>query len=150
MDNLDTHRLIRLKRYEQPSNNSVEEFIIEFQRRQRVALLSPSLGLKLKERLAHFIADFQVPTMAYVTATALALFFSVLILHNDNFAPRYYDTASLHRVSTGYTNQIPSRDHLEPVSLHINNDGDATGSSVRAPSYFSHSQDSPKTSLLSL
>ncbi|OHE74852.1 MAG: hypothetical protein A3F67_04475 [Verrucomicrobia bacterium RIFCSPHIGHO2_12_FULL_41_10] len=155
MDDLDTHSLMRLKRYEKPSDNNVEQFIAEFQRRQRAELLSPSLLQTLRQRLAHFIATFQVPTMAYVTATALAVFLSILILHNDTFGHKFdYRTALQHSelyAPSTPINQIPSAmDRVEPVSLSVHGDDTINDSSVHSPSYFLQKRFDQRASLLSL
>ncbi len=54
----DVRRFIRLKRYEQPPEGFQEDFVIEFQRRQRADLLQrSSVGLFL-ERLGTYVTGF--------------------------------------------------------------------------------------------
>ncbi|MBX9742375.1 MAG: hypothetical protein K2W99_02390 [Chthoniobacterales bacterium] len=69
-----------------PSSKSVEEFILEFRCRQRIASSSPSRWDLFKERFLFFLSEFQVPKMAYSLATALALASSSFLLLYE--APR--------------------------------------------------------------
>ena len=46
------HKVIKLKRYEQPPEGYYEDFLREFHRRQRAELLNPSLSTLLLERAA--------------------------------------------------------------------------------------------------
>lgn len=82
MEDQELHRLLQLKRCADPSAETVEEFILEFQRRQRISSLNSSVWDLFKERFFFFLSEFQVPKMAYVVATALALISSAfLVLH---------------------------------------------------------------------
>ncbi len=69
----DTSRLIRLKRYEQPSESYFESFLAEFQKRQRSELLQRSTRSIFFERLATYAADFGNPR-ALAAAGAFCLF----------------------------------------------------------------------------
>lgn len=67
--------LLRLKRYETPPADSVEDFLLEFHRRQRAELLRRPLWRIALDRLESF---FEVPTLAtprlaYAGACAVAL-----------------------------------------------------------------------------
>jgi hypothetical protein len=73
-------KLLRLKRYEQPPPGYFEDFLREFQRRQRTeALRRPSWSL-LWERLASIAPAFQVPRVAYAAILMIAAVASSLIL----------------------------------------------------------------------
>lgn len=140
MDDQNIHRLISLKRYECPPPNAVEDFIVEFHRRQRVELLSPSFWKMFKERVALLLADFKVPKMAYVTTTALALLVAFFILRSENFdfsKTSEPNNPSSYRTSTGL-DQAPSPVIIEralPLSLDINSE-DRNDDSVVSPLSF--------------
>jgi hypothetical protein len=73
-------KLLRLKRYEQPPPGYFEDFLREFQRRQRTeALRRPSWSL-LWERLASIAPAFRVPRVAYAAILMIAAVASSLIL----------------------------------------------------------------------
>lgn len=57
-DTDDIQKLIRLKRYERPEDGYFEEFISEFQRRQRSELLQRSAHGIFCERLATYVSSF--------------------------------------------------------------------------------------------
>jgi hypothetical protein len=87
----DVHlsKLLRLKRYEQPPPGYFEDFLREFQRRQRAeALRRPSWAV-LWERIASIAPTFRVPQFAYAAILILAGGASALILTQQpggNFA----------------------------------------------------------------
>jgi hypothetical protein len=58
----DIQRLIRLKKYEQPSKEYLDEFVEEFQRRQRSELLSGSSRSLFFERLGTYASGFSKQT----------------------------------------------------------------------------------------
>ena len=149
MDDQELHRLLQLKSYEVPSKNSVEPFIFEFQRRQRQALLVPSLFQKFQEGLALFFSEFQVPTMAYVTATAMAIFLSVLILHNDTVSKPHPDPirySSSYHYSSQFQPSSINMDQTEPVSLQLNNNNRSNPPAASPLSYILQKKPSPKSS----
>lgn len=78
--NQDVHKLLRLKRYEMPSQDYFERFLDEFHHRQRADLIArPTLSL-LWERVMNAFPDFHVPRMAYATVAAAAVMLSAVIL----------------------------------------------------------------------
>lgn len=84
--NQDVHKLLRLKRYEMPSQDYFERFIDDFHRRQRAELISrPTLSI-LFERIMNVFPDFHVPRMAYAGVAAAAVLLSALILSNHQDA----------------------------------------------------------------
>lgn len=115
------HRLIRLKRFEQPPKGYYENFLAEFHRHQRAELLKPSLKTLLMEKLSDFVSEFRVPTMAYVGATAVAVVAAVGIL---TFTPPSPSSAlqSSYAVSynPSFTSQPPvTIQKMQPVSLRV-------------------------------
>jgi len=84
--NPDVHKLLRLKRYEMPSQDYFERFIDEFHRRQRAELISrPTLSIVF-ERFMNSFADFHVPRLAYAAVGAAALMLSGVILFKQQDA----------------------------------------------------------------
>jgi hypothetical protein len=66
-------KLLRLKRYEQPRPGYFEDFLQEFQARQRAELIRRPLWEITWDRLVSMAPTFQVPRMAYASIVALAL-----------------------------------------------------------------------------
>jgi len=80
------HRIIRLKRYEQPPEGYFEDFLRDFHRRQRAELLRPSIGELLLDRINSLLAEIRVPAMADAGAAAVAVVASVVILRQPGAA----------------------------------------------------------------
>lgn len=73
-------KLLRLKRYEQPRPGYFEEFLQEFQARQRAELIRRPLWEIAWDRLVSLAPTFQVPRMAYAMIVALAVAASAVII----------------------------------------------------------------------
>jgi hypothetical protein len=69
----DVQRLLRLKRYEKPSEDFVEDFVRQFQHRQRQELLRHSARGLLWERVNTYFEGLFVPRWRWAGATAVAL-----------------------------------------------------------------------------
>lgn len=63
-------QLIRLKRYETPGEDFVEDFVTQFRERQRSELLRQSARDLLWERVTTYFHDLVTPRWAMATATA--------------------------------------------------------------------------------
>ncbi|MFZ0435607.1 MAG: hypothetical protein WAL87_06510 [Chthoniobacterales bacterium] len=107
------HRVIRLKRYEQPPEGYFDDFLRDFHRRQRAELLKPSLRTLLMERLHALLSEFRVPTMAFAGAAAVAVIASIAILSHpaQSPAPRAF-AASYQQTPVTITK-------MQPVSLRV-------------------------------
>ncbi|MDB6119213.1 MAG: hypothetical protein JWO08_2994 [Verrucomicrobiaceae bacterium] len=69
-EDTDVQRLIRLKRYEQPPEGFVDDFLVQFQHRQRAEILrGSSIGL-FWERVTAFMFGRVTPSMAVAGAAA--------------------------------------------------------------------------------
>lgn len=80
-DQIDTSKLLRLKRYEQPPPGYFDDFLHEFHRRQRAELLRrPTLEI-LWDRILSIAPSFRVPQFAYAAIVALAITASVFIVN---------------------------------------------------------------------
>lgn len=138
MDDQRIHRLFQLKSYEQPSPEKIEEFILEFHRRQDALSSSISLLEQFKERIVFFFSELQVPKMAYVGATAIALFCSILILRTNIGSQEHSDPTSSSLSAENfsaihyYSSPIIEND-VEPVSFNlkkVDSDNDSIFSSM--------------------
>ena len=107
------HRIIRLKRYEQPPEGYFEEFLKEFHTRQRAELLRPSLRELFLERINAILAEIRVPAMAYAGAAAVAVVASVIILRQPvaTDQPRAY--------AASYSQPPVTVPSMQPVSLRV-------------------------------
>jgi hypothetical protein len=74
------HKIIRLKRYEQPPEGYFDGFLREFHRRQRAELLKPSLLGLFRERFVLFLEELRVPAMGFAGAAAVATVACVAIV----------------------------------------------------------------------
>jgi hypothetical protein len=131
-DEYPMHRIIRLKRYEQPPEDYFEDFLHEFHRRQRAELLRPSFQSQLLERISSIFSEMRVSGMAYAGATAVAVVATVAILKQPGTAtvqqPVAYQASyrqtpvtipAMQPVSLRIDPQAPDRfDSLYPASYH--------------------------------
>jgi len=76
----DISKLLKLKRYERPPAGYFDDFLSEFQSRQRAELLHRPLMEIIWDRLSSMAPTFHVPRIAYASMAALALAASTLIL----------------------------------------------------------------------
>jgi hypothetical protein len=73
-------KLLRLKRYERPPPGYFEDFLREFQRRQRAEALRRPTWALLWDRVVSIAPTFRVPQLAYAAILILAALASTLIL----------------------------------------------------------------------
>ncbi|MFA7343437.1 MAG: hypothetical protein WC003_03945 [Terrimicrobiaceae bacterium] len=73
-------KLLRLKRYEQPRPGYFEDFLQEFQARQRAELIRRPLWEIVWDRIVSLAPAFQVPRMAYAAIVAMAVAASAVIV----------------------------------------------------------------------
>lgn len=132
------HKIIKLKRYEQPPEGYYEDFLREFHRRQRAELLNPSLSTLLLERLSGLFSELRVPAMAFAGAAAVAVIASVAIIRET---PRQ-ETSRAYSVSynpNASYSQVPvTVQNMQPVSLRVENPASSQppgGSMLFPPSY---------------
>ena len=77
----DIQKLLRLKRYERPPEGYFEDFLTEFQSRQRSELLKRSAHSLFFERLATYFSQFSRPQLAgAATAACAAIVLAVVML----------------------------------------------------------------------
>lgn len=90
-DETDIQKLLRLKRYEQPSPDYFEKFLRDFHHRQRAELLRQPVWKIAFERVEAFFSEQSMGRYAYTVATAMVLLFAGItsfhILNNGGSAP---------------------------------------------------------------
>lgn len=98
LDETDIQKLLRLKRYEQPPPGYFDDFMRDFQRRQRAELLRQPAWKILLERVETFFSEHSMGRYAYSTATAAVLVFAGIasfnILNNGGSTAQVASTAS--------------------------------------------------------
>src|SRR4029077_20369618 len=73
-------KLLHLKRYEQPPTRYFDDFLREFQRRQRAEVLRRPAWAVFWDRIASIAPTFRVPQFAYAAILILAAGASTLIV----------------------------------------------------------------------
>ncbi|MFZ4115301.1 MAG: hypothetical protein ACOYK6_01090 [Chthoniobacterales bacterium] len=127
MDDQKMHHLLQLKSYEHPTAEMLEEFISEFHCRQELHPSSSSFIEDLKRHLVFFFSDLQIPRMAYVGATFLALFCSLLIIQTNKSSQENNDPTITPLCSENfsaihyYSSPIIQPSEEQPVSFDLNN-----------------------------
>jgi hypothetical protein len=123
------HRIIRLKRYEQPREGYFDDFLMEFHKRQRAELLRPSIGELLMDRIHAILSEIRVPAMAYAGAATVAVVASVVILHQPGTTgqPRAY--------AASYSQPPVTVPSMQPVSLRVEPPSSDRFDSLFPPSY---------------
>ena len=80
MDNNDISKLLRLKRYEQPPEDYFENFLAEFQLRQRAEVIHRPFYRIAWDRLCHLLAPPNIPRLAMAGSFAVAVIASTSVL----------------------------------------------------------------------
>jgi hypothetical protein len=93
----DISRLLRLKRHEQPPPGYFEDFLSEFQLRQRSEVIRrPFLRIAM-DRLGSILAPPPIPRMAFAASFAVAIACSVAVLEwsdDETTAPAAFNLSS--------------------------------------------------------
>jgi len=76
-------RLLRFKKYELPPPAYHENFLLEFQRRQRVESMRPNWWERFKGSVEDFVDRVRVPGYAYATVGLFAIATGAWILSSD-------------------------------------------------------------------
>ncbi len=76
----DIQKLLRLKRYETPPEGYFEDFLMEFQRRQRTELMRTSVSQLIWDRAMGWFDSVRVPAMAYAAILVLGVGATAVIL----------------------------------------------------------------------
>ncbi len=108
MDNNDISKLLRLKRYEQPPEDYFENFLAEFQLRQRAEVIHRPFYRIAWDRLCHLLAPPNIPRLAMAGSFAVAVIASTSVLtwsdaETEEFAPS--TAASLAQKATAEAKQ---------------------------------------------
>ncbi|HEY5744131.1 MAG TPA: hypothetical protein VIS99_16520 [Terrimicrobiaceae bacterium] len=114
-EDLNLSQLLRLKRYEQPPPEYFEDFLREFQRRQRVEVLRRPAWEAIWERITAIGPTFRVPQFAYAAIFLLAAGASALILNQQPSGTLARNDASRTLLSLTTSKPVTITDTL-PVS----------------------------------
>jgi len=82
----DIQKLIRLKRYEQPPEGYFDDFLLEFQQRQRVEMLKRPLWHIAWERANMWLESVRVPALAYAAILVAAVGITGVVVNSQNHA----------------------------------------------------------------
>lgn len=81
--NESVSRLLRLKRYEQPPPGYFDDFLNEFQSRQRAEVIHRPLWMIARDRVARFLAPPPFPRLALAGSFAAVVLASTLLLEPE-------------------------------------------------------------------
>ena len=153
MDDQKIHHLLQLKCHKRPTSEMLEEFILEFHRRQETQRSSASFFEEIKDRFAFFVSELPISLIAYIGATAVALYYCFFILQTKISTPNNNDPTTSSLCSENfsaihyYSSPVIQRDQEEPVSCDITNkENDSIFSSM---SHVLQNKSSLKKSLIS-
>jgi hypothetical protein len=106
--------LLPLKRHELPAEDYHEEFLLEFQRRQRLIALRPSWRERLSDAIEQVWPEFRVPSYAYGAVGLAAVVFSAWILAVDELPTNSMTTEALVAVENAAPNTDTLRLQITP------------------------------------
>lgn len=72
------HRLIALKRYEQPPEGFVDDFLVKFHQRQRADLMKLSVREMIMERIEGFFERLSAPQLATASVAVVLMLVGVI------------------------------------------------------------------------
>jgi len=113
MDNEDSiTKLLRLKRYEQPPEEYFQNFLAEFQTRQRSEVIHRPLIHIVWDRFSSLFVMPQIPRLAMASSVLAAVFTTAFILNwSDDVEP-----SSLTLTSSGAV-QLDSKNQTSPSKI---------------------------------
>lgn len=79
----DIQKLLRLKRYELPPESYYEDFLQDFQERQRAEMLKVSIWTLAWDRFCNLMPDVRIPKLAYASIAVAGLAASLFILQDQ-------------------------------------------------------------------
>lgn len=85
--NESVSRLLRLKRYEQPPPGYFEDFLAEFQSRQRAEVIQRPLRAIVWDRVVRFLAPPSAPRLVMAASFAAVVFASALLVGPETQIP---------------------------------------------------------------
>jgi negative regulator of sigma E activity len=96
-DESDLQKLLRLKRYEQPPEGYFEDFLSDFQRRQRLELMRRPAYEVAWERVTGWLDSVRVPAVAYAAILVVGAGVTGMILtgpRDSGNAPQFASTSA--------------------------------------------------------
>lgn len=121
----DIQKLLRLKRYENPPEGYFDDFLFEFQRRQRAEMLKRPLWQIAWERANLWLEGFRVPAIAYAGIMVAAVGVVSLVVNSPT-------PTSTRGLSAGIS---PAAPQLSLPSVTPNGPVAQVSSSALPPSY---------------
>jgi hypothetical protein len=103
----DIQKLIRLKRYEQPREDYFEDFLLEFQRRQRAEMLQRPIWQIAWERANLWLEGFRVPAFAYATILVAALGVTGIMMNSQSGASSSGNVAAGSKSAPSVVSGVP-------------------------------------------
>ncbi|MBS0658625.1 MAG: hypothetical protein JSR82_10325 [Verrucomicrobia bacterium] len=119
----DLQKLLRLKRYEAPPPEYFENFLQQFQARQRQELVKLPLWRIVWDRLSASLAPTEMPQLGYAAACAVALFAAVAASNQILRSPAPEPTVATVAVTPQVTNPGSLR-----VATPVSSGGDSFAS----------------------
>lgn len=127
----DLQKLLRLKRYEAPPPEYFENFLQDFQARQRKEIVKLPLWRIAWDRLSASLAPTELPQLSYAAACAVALFAAVVasnqILRSPSSEPALATVAAAPKLQPAMPTQptaprmaIDGGNNFAAVSLPLN------------------------------
>jgi len=114
-------KLIRLKRYEQPPEGYFDDFLLEFQRRQRAEMLQRPTWQLVWERANLWLDNFRVPALAYASIVAVAIAGAGIMMKSPSSSARNVATAAgaVNVVSSAPINPVATVSTGSPQSSYV-------------------------------
>jgi anti-sigma-K factor RskA len=109
-------KLIRLKRYEQPPEDYFEDFLLDFQRRQRAEMLQRPVWQIAWERANLWLEGFRVPAFAYATILVAALGVTGLMMNSQSGTPAANTLAAASTAAASLPSTAPVSGNIATVS----------------------------------
>jgi len=124
----NVQKLLRLKRYERPPEGYYEDFLLEFQHRQRAEMLRRSAFSLWTERVANWFWGFGSSKWVVGGAAAYASLMIFAYLNHDSADPLHAGegdaAASPAAEQVGLTpSQVPAAEPVQPVQRTPEKDG---------------------------
>ena len=138
-DETEIQKLLRLKRYEKPSEQYFQTFLHDFHRRQRAELLRQPAWKIAIDRAAALFSEHSLGRYAYAGATAAVLLFagiaSVNILNNNNSTPALVASNSTPAANVAGNNSLSLNPGVALPNLNASFQTAQTNAQITNPRY---------------
>jgi hypothetical protein len=117
MDNNDISKLLRLKRFEQPPAEYFENFLAEFQLRQRAEVIHRPFFRIAWDRLCHLLPLPNIPRLAIAGSFAVAVIATGTVLTWSDFSTEAPLAQKTPQVSHQSPKSSPSVQYVLPAEV---------------------------------